>query len=446
LLVRAQLNAIDFDLRVVRSWARDPGVAVDLVRRIAYAEVPETAADEQMLRERLASVPRILQAARGWLTDASPELAGMAMRQLARSDGINQGEPRRPVPPEGVVGWYRDLLGRAEAAGSELVPDVERALEAVIAYHDWLDANRDSMTEPAWVGLEHYDWYLRNVLLMPFDHRDLRTIAERELARARTFLMIERHRNRGLPEIEPAATAEEHARRVEEAEALIREFMDGRGLVTIPEGLPERFETDAYWIVRAGGKRHFWEEITYRDPLNNHIHASIPGHRFDALVQRANTNPIRSRYRDGVRSEGWAFYIEEMFLQAGILDERPRAKELFYIAQLKRAARVPAELAMQTGAIDLQGAIDYLVEQVPLMEPDLARYDLSIYLRRPTYGMNYVMGKIQLEQLLSDRALQLGDEFDLGEFHDELLAAGPIPFSLIRWEMTGLENEVEALR
>ena len=47
-------------------------------------------------------------------------------------------------------------------------------------------------------------------------------------------------------------------------------------------------------------------------------------------------NPIRRLYRDGVRSEGWAFYIEEMFLQMGILDDRPRAKELFYIAQLKR--------------------------------------------------------------------------------------------------------------
>ena len=79
------------------------------------------------------------------------------------------------------------------------------------------------------------------------------------------------------------------------------------------------------------------------------------------------------------------------------------------------------------------------------MEADLARYDLSIYLRRPTYGMNYVMGKVQLEKLLSDRALQLGDDFDLGRFHDEFLAAGAIPISLVRWEMTGFGDEIEAL-
>ena len=132
-------------------------------------------------------------------------------------------------------------------------------------------------------------------------------------------------------------------------------------------------------------------------------------------------------------------------MQAGLLDERPRAKELFYIAQLKRAARVPAELAMQTGEFTLEDAISYLVDEVPLMEEDLARYDLSIYLRRPTYGMNYVMGKVQLEKLLSDRALQLGDDFDLGRFHDEFLAAGSIPISLIAWEMTGDDAEIERI-
>jgi len=442
MLVRAQLNAADFELRVVRPWARDPGLAVDLVRRTAFADVSSAELDFAEVRDRLAAVPRILDAARGWLTAASGELAGMAARQLSTSDGVNQGEPRRVVPPAGVIGWYEDLLGRARSDAPALVPAVEEALTAVRGYHTWLVDNQAAMDEPAWVGLDNYNWYLRNVLLMPFNAEDLRTIATRELNRTRTFLAIERYRNRDLPEITVSASAEEHAARVEEAEAHIRDFMTRNQLVSIPEGLPERFETDAFWIVREGGKRHFWEEITYRDPLNNHIHASIPGHRFDALVQRMNDNPIRSRYRDGVRAEGWAFYIEEMFLQAGMLDERPRSKELFYIAQLKRAARVPAELAMQTGEINLAQAIDYLVEQVPLMEPDLARYDLAIYLRRPTYGMNYVMGKVQLERLLSARALQLGDDFDLGEFHDAFLAAGPIPISLIRWEMTGLDDEV----
>ena len=100
---------------------------------------------------------------------------------------------------------------------------------------------------------------------------------------------------------------------------------------------------------------------------------------------------------------------------------------------------------MQTGDFSLRQAIDYLVAQVPLMEENLARYDLGIYLRRPAYGMNYTVGKAQLEALVADRAQQLGARFDIGRFHDEFLAAGPIPISLIRWEMTGLDDEVRAL-
>ncbi len=445
LLVRAQLDAEDFQYRVIRPWARDPGFVVDQIRRTAYANVPQDDAGRVELRARLQAVGRALDRGRENLTSPSGELARMAIRQLEHSDGVNQGEPRRDPPPAGVIGWYQDLLGRVENEAPDLLEDAGAALAAVEAFRDWLAAAASTMTEPGYVGLDDYDWYLRHVLLMPYTAADLRVLAERERARARTFLKIEEHRNRGLPPIEPAASAAEHEARVRAAEALIREFIAAHELLSIPEDTPPRFETDAFWIVREGGKRHFWEEITYRDPLNNHIHASIPGHRFDGMLQRREQRPVRSRYRDGVRSEGWAFYIEEMFLQAGLLDERPRAKELFYIAQLKRAARVPAELAMQTGVFTLQDAINYLVAEVPLMEPDLARYDLSIYLRRPTYGMNYIMGKVQLEKLLSDRALQLGDDFDLGVFHDQFLAAGSIPISLIRWEMTGLDDEVNAL-
>lgn len=75
--------------------------------------------------------------------------------------------------------------------------------------------------------------------------------------------------------------------------------------------------------------------------------------------------------------------------QVPVVDGVPDYSPASYIAQLKRAIRIPCELRMQTGEFTLQQAIDHMVREVPLMEPDLARYDLSIYLRRPTYGMNY---------------------------------------------------------
>lgn len=446
-VVGTQLAAFDFDLRVLRPWARDPGHWVDLVARTPYADLPAPAGERDRLVARLRAVPRVLAEGRRRLDQASQELTGIALDHLERSDEVNQGEPRRPRPPAGVIGWYEDLLGRARAQDPALVADAEQALAAVRGFRDWLRDRRPTMTARAHVGLADYAWYVRHVRLIPWDVAQLRLVGERELARARALLAIERHRNRALPELVPAATAEEHERRTREAERWIRAFTAREGLLTIPEGIPAQYETDAFFIDRSpwGGHRHFWDEITYRDPLNNHLHASIPGHRFDGTLQRATPRPIRRAMGDGTRAEGWAFYLEEMYLQAGLLADRPRTRELFYIAQLKRAARVRAELAMQDGTWSLADAIRFLVAEVPLMEDNLARYDLAIYLRRPAYGMNYTIGKAQMEQLLADRQRQLGDRFDLGRFHDEFLSKGSIPISLIRWEMTGRDDEMRAL-
>ena len=445
LLVRAKFNDLDFQLRVTRPWGRDPGTYVDMIARIPYTNTPLSETAQENFKNRLITVPKILKQAKINLTDASKTLAEITVKRLEQSDGVNQGEPRRKVPPEGVIGWYQDLMERLSKHHPELLADAKEALLSVESFCDWLKNNRNKMMSPVSIGLDNYNWYLKNVRLIPYTVADVLRLADVELYRTLTFLKIEQHKNRSLPELKPAATAEEHERRVREAETLIRSFIVKHDLLTIPEYMPPQFETDAFWIVRPEGKRHFWEEITYRDPLNNHIHASIPGHRFDDLIQRRNQHPIRGRYGDGGRAEGWTFYLEEMFLQAGLLDERPRTRELFYIAQLKRVLRVPVEIKMQTGEYTHKQAVQFLMDEVPFMGENLARYDLQIYLRRPAYGMTYLTGKMQFEKLLSDRARQLGSDFDLGKFHDEFMAAGSIPLSLIRWEMTGQDDEVKKL-
>lgn len=446
-VVGTQLAAFDFELRVSRPWERDPGHWVDLVAATPFAELPASGSARTRLEQALAAVPATLAEGRRRLTRPAAGLAEIAIFHLEQSDEVNQGEPRRPRPPAGVIGWYRDLLERARRDDPALVPAATQALAAVTGFRDWLVATKPSMREPAHVGLDDYMWYVRHVRLVPWSLEQIRLIGERELGRARTLLAIERHRNRALPELGPATTAEEHERRTREAESLIRDFTARHKLLTIPADIPAQYETDAFFIDRSpwGGHRHFWDEITYRDPLNNHIHASIPGHRFDGTLQRRNPRSVRRGSGDGTRAEGWAFYVEEMYLQAGLLDERPRTRELFYIAQLKRAARVRADLTMQRGDWTLSQAIDFLNAEVPLMETNLARYDLAIYLRRPAYGMNYTIGKAQVEQLVADRQRQLGDRFDLGAFHDAFLGAGSIPISLIRWELTGLDDEMRAL-
>ena len=62
-----------------------------------------------------------------------------------------------------------------------------------------------------------------------------------------------------------------------------------------------------------------------------------------------------------------------------------------------------------------------------------------------TTGIGYNVGKVQVDRLLATRAEQLGDKFNLGEFFNEYFACGLIPASLIRWEMTGEEDELKKM-
>jgi len=168
LLVRAKFNELDFQLRVTCPWARDPGTYVDMVSRIPFADTPLSEQSKGNLLTRMNAVPKILEQAKVNLTSVAKALADITIRRLERSDGVNQGEPRRNVPPEGVIGWYKEFVQRLSKHHPELLADANQALSSVEDFRDWLKTNKDQMTAPVSIGLDNYNWYLKNVRLMPY--------------------------------------------------------------------------------------------------------------------------------------------------------------------------------------------------------------------------------------------------------------------------------------
>jgi hypothetical protein len=82
-------------------------------------------------------------------------------------------------------------------------------------------------------------------------------------------------------------------------------------------------------------------------------------------------------------------------------------------------------------------------------EKELLIFEQHLYLRQPGYGTSYVTGKYLLEQTLADVAKQheaREEPFRLRDFFDRLHAIGNIPIALGRWEMTGLDDQVDEIR
>jgi len=441
LAVKSILNGYRFNLEVLRPWKRDPGFYLDPLMAVAFTEVTGSEEDIAKLRARLRQVPPLLASAQGNLTEVAGDFADLALHNLENSDGVNHYHPYRPVPPAGIIGWYDDLLARSTAARPDLVADVVAARDAVVGFRDWLRAGRAQMTAPGGVGAERYDWYIRHVRMIPLTAAEMLTLAEREHERMTAALALLRHRNRGEPALTLSQSAAEQAGKVAATDKAVRRFLTEQDIVTIPDFVGELGSNTPY-IERPGGP-NFWEQIQFRDPIPDHLHAVIPGHRFDAVLAARDTRPIRSSYSDGGRAEGWATYLEEALMLAGATSDRPRADEFMQLFGIFRAARVPADIAMQQNRWTVAEAVNSMRARTPWLDEDVARVDAEIYLRRPPgYGIAYTIGKLQMDALLADRASQLGEAFSLREFHDAFLAAGRLPIALVRYEMTGAGEEV----
>ena len=443
LAVRAKIDEEEFTLRVSRPWSRDPGFYVDRMLRLTFTELPVEGEQLDDFLRLVDAIPGLVAQGKRNLTEVAADYADLAIFNLSNADGVGHGYPYRAEPPPGVIGWYDDLLDRARTQQPDLVGRIEASRSAVASFRDWLIENRPAMTAEAGVGRKAFDWYLKYVKLMPYTSDEIVTLGERELDRLWAMYALERHRNRNLPEIEISNSAEEYESRIATTDADIRRFLEEEGVITIPEYIGE-LSTNVPWIVREGGP-NFWEQIQYRDPTPDHLHAVIPGHRFDAVVERNNSHPVRGRLTDGARAEGWAVYLEEAVMNAGLLDDKPRVRELIYLFGIFRAARMPADVWLQLNIMSAEEVADYWIERVPYLDRDVARVDAEIYLRRPPgYGLGYTTGMLQMQTLLAERKRQLGEAFRLRDFHDELLAAGRLPLSLIRWEMTGNDTGIAA--
>ncbi len=442
LAVRSRLDQQEFLLRLSRPWARDPGYYVDRMLRITFTPLPVEGQAQEDFLARLRAVPVLVAEAQKNLDDVAADYADLAVHNLSHSDGVGHGYPFRALPPAGVLGWYEDLAGRAREAQPALLPDIEAAQAAVSAFDAWLKAQRPGWTATAGAGREAFDWYLKHVKLMPWTSEELVVLGERELDRLWAFRALEQHRNRDLPALEPAQNAADYQARIDATDARIRAFLRDESIITVPDDIGV-LDTNAPWIVRPGG-RNFWEQIQFRDPSPDHVHAVIPGHRFDGIIASRQDHPVRSKLYSAARVEGWATYLEEALLQAGLFDDLPRVRELIQVFGIFRAARVPADVWLQSGQMSVQEVVDYWLPRVPWLDENVARVDAEIYLRRPPgYGIGYTIGKLQMERLLADRKRQLGDDFVLRAFHDDFMAAGRLPLSLVRWDMTGLDDEVK---
>jgi len=448
-LVRAEMNGLDFDHRVLRPWEKNPAFYVSLFTSQSdqparegphafgpielwtyqFPLAPDRAAD---LGARLRTVHVLLEQARGNLVGTARDLWTMGIREIKQqASDLN-------------------ALAARVAGNAALVSEVQRAREATEQFRAWLEQQAPTKTGPSGIGIENYSWYLKNVQLVPYTWADEVTLMRRDLAGAEAALKLEEQRDAKLPPLEPVASAAEWERRFNAAVTEYIAFWRDRQIVSV------RDYADPALRAQVGrfspGPREFFNEVSYRDPI---VMLTHDYHWIDLgrVVKDPHPDPIRRGpllYNIFVtRTEGHATGLEEMMMHAGFLDSHPRSRELIYVLIAERAARALGDLMMHANRYTLEQSVKYVSAATPrgwLPESGSTVWgEQHLYLQQPAYGTSYLIGKMEIEQLMADRARQLGDSFSVKRFLDEFDGAGLIPVSLIRWELTGKDDEITRL-
>ena len=442
-VVRAEMNGLDFDHRVLRPWANNPAFYVTVFADQSdqpAREGPHSAGAVELwsytfplTANDAAAVGKGLRAIPGLLRQARSNLVGNGRDLWALSTGDFDEQTAALTNLESRLG---------SGASSELLADVRRAKAATDSFSTWLASKIPSKSGPSGIGVANYDWYLENVQLVPYTWLDEVNLMKRELARARSSLALAELRNRDQPQQTPIASAEEHARRFPAAVDEYMSFLRYNNILTVKPWMAPAMHAR---IGRfSAGPREFFTEVDYRDPEVMRTHGY---HWFDLarMVNEPHASPIRRGpllYNIfDTRTEGHATGWEEMMLNAGMFDARPRTRELIYILLAQRAARALGDLRMHSNEFSLEQAAQFASASTPRgwlrLDARTVRGEQHLYLQQPTYGTSYVIGKLEVERLMSDRANELREKFSMREFMDAFDAVGLVPVSLVRWEVMG---------
>lgn len=460
-LLGAAMERVHWQLEVLASWRRDPGFYLDqslgsLFELLIQSPQPAEADVEELIR-RLHRFPAIINAAKLGLDRTVPLLAEAAVARIgevnARVDALQEA-----LAPFG-----------SEQLKYDFNVGIRAARQALTSYKDWLTVSQPRFQESAAIGDQRYRWFLGHVALIPDAPEALQVATEVALARARAQLAVTRHRFAEQPETSALESAERLIQMAQISQQELGVFLNTANLVTqsgqfadfvvtaLPPslapiaaegermafGLDGNFETQRYVLAQRDDAGYL-EYLAWADPRLLIAWDGVPGRHAQFRAASSHPRQLRRRASGVTLSGGIALYSHEQVMEAGLYAFRPVSQLLALEFLRYRAALAHADVRLAGGDWSTGEAADFLAAQAGLRR-SRAESELHDLLAYPGKAGAAFAAYVQVIRFLADAAGTLGEDFSLREFNDRLLENAHVPVALQRWEMLGLEDELDRL-
>ena len=453
-LIWAEMNGYLFNYKVLKPWERDPAFYKtiwtsrsdvpahegpshhNLVELWKY-KFPLNSEDKLKLISDLKVIPDLNKQAKQNLIGNARDLWITGIRTIKRQSTD-----------------LKSLLKRIDPLNKGINKVIVDAISSTNEFIGWLEKEAINKNGPSGIGKENYTWYQKNVHLVPLTWEQEVILLKNELARAWTSLKYEEKNNSKLPYLSTVNNSKEYDELAKKSAEELLSFLDDQKIITVKPYYKDALQPHLGKFIPEYKRNFFWITAHYDPkPLYSHFFHwfELAQMDIDPHKNEIRRKPLLYNIFDS-RSEGVATAVEELFMQAGLYKNNPRAREIVYILIAQRAARGLGSLYAHANIMSMEEAGKIHSEYTPRgwmkTEKDLLIFEQQLYLRQPGYGTSYITGKYLLESAIADYSIINEEENSkeiIKDFFDLLMSIGNIPMTLAHWQMTNSNLHIKDL-
>ena len=209
------------------------------------------------------------------------------------------------------------------------------------------------------------------------------------------------------------------------------------GVIPIPmESAP--FTTTAYYNAPSAGRPGYFYANLYKPETRPKyeipvltVHEAVPGHHHQiSLAQELENVPHFRNYLSFTAFvEGWGLYSEQLGESMGLYeDPYDKIGQLTY--DMWRAIRLVVDTGMHYKDWTRDDAINLFLENTAKTQQDIEN-EVDRYIAWPGQALAYKIGQLKIMELRDKAKAELGDNFDIRDYHDFILSFGSIPLSIM---------------
>ena len=162
------------------------------------------------------------------------------------------------------------------------------------------------------------------------------------------------------------------------------------------------------------------------------FHEAVPGHHLQIALNQENQNQTlwnKFGYRTSAFSEGWALYAERLAVEAGLLRD-PYEQIGSLQSELFRAARLVVDTGLHSKKWTREEAIIYMMDNAGEVRSE-SESEIERYIVWPGQATSYMIGRIKIMELRERAKAELGNRFNIKDFHSVVLMNGILPLTVL---------------